>query len=166
LAERPADIPGIFRAILTKRLAAEGCQPNSVDAVLDADFFETLCLHGFPKNNVRGIIDLADRIVVKTAMNTEPHLALRQSLAEIELTSFLGVCRHSSIPKADAAPTQNQDNREGQASRYESNKAHIIATYKRNEGNLSATVRELSQGGFNCSRRWIRHFIALWGEKD
>ena len=151
LAERKADIPAIFDAVLEQQLAKHHIAPASVFARLSGDHYETLCLDGFTIDNVRGL-DLADRLATRIAFGVEKGEAITETFYDRfggnQVTS-----RHSkeSVPP----PRKN--------SSYEQNKEVIIAAYRECGGNITTTVELLRSRGIRCSRRWLAVFADEWG---
>ena len=49
---------------------------------------------------------------------------------------------------------------------YVYNKEYIVAAYRECNANISATERTLKSQGFQCSRRWLTHYLERWGVKS
>jgi hypothetical protein len=77
LTQRIADIPDIFRHVLTARLEHAGIEPAETINALNADHCELLCLDGFPEFNVRGLIRLSLDIIDELR-STPPEAAVRR----------------------------------------------------------------------------------------
>jgi DNA-binding NtrC family response regulator len=153
LAERAADVPDIFDAVLTGALRQHGIDPDQVRALLGGDHAEALCLDGFATNNVRGLVDLADRLATRIASGMSPAQAV---------TDVFGR-RFSDGPVARRNDTRNE---EVSSSRYESHREVIIAAYRESGMNLTATERLLKARGLRCSRRWLAVFLEKWSIRD
>ena len=82
LSERLADIPTIFNTMLVKALEQQNYPTGPTLELLNAIHYEDLMLHAFPKTNVRGLIDIADRIVSYIAVGAEPKTAINNVFAE------------------------------------------------------------------------------------
>jgi DNA-binding NtrC family response regulator len=154
LAERLADIPTIFNALLEHSLAHHGLAANGVLSKLKADHYETLCLGGFPRDNVRGLLDLADRLSTKIKTGVSPTQAIVAVFRE----------RFGSGPLAKRYKAD--DERVSSNSHYQNNKELIIATFRECRGNISATVRRLNSQEVPCSRPWLTKFLRDWGVRD
>ncbi len=152
LAHRAADIPNIFDEVLGKTLSRYRLATPSVTAELNADHYEALCLDGFPTDNVRGLIDLADRIATRISRGQEPARAV-EAVFSLKYGDGPIAGRH--------APKQKKGRQH-----YEQNKTLIIAAYRECAGNLSAAERLLKSKGLSCSRRWLAHYLERWGVRD
>ncbi|MDD5308882.1 MAG: sigma 54-interacting transcriptional regulator [Deltaproteobacteria bacterium] len=151
LAERIADIPGIFDAVLKEALARHAIFEKDVVPLLGGDHYETLCLHGFDADNVRGLVDLADRLVTRIASGTVPAEAVMAVFSE----------RFGDGPVA--ARYEGEAGEEEGTSHYERHKDLIVAAFKECGGNLSAAERLLREKGVRVSRRWLGVFLRKWG---
>ncbi len=152
LDERPSDIPEIFRRVL--RLAAKkySVDGERVVANLAADHYEAICLDGLPLDNVRGLVDLADRIMTRVAGGAEPGGAIQDVFSE-RFSGSIVVTRNSGAQNDGAA-------------HYVYNKEYIVAAYRECRMNISATERVLKSRGLQCSRRWLTYYLERWGVKD
>ncbi len=151
LAERAADVPAIFDAVLGAAL--EDHQKDSVPALaeLSGDHYEALCLDSFAANNVRGLVDLADRIATRMVAGAEPKAAITHIFSD-RFGDGLVASRRGGEGRTES-------------SRYEQNKPTIIATFRECGGNLTETERQLKSRGLRCSRRWLAVFLEKWGER-
>jgi DNA-binding NtrC family response regulator len=154
LADRVADIPVIFDTVLKNAFASRGGDASELLALLGGDHYEALCLDGFPKDNVRGLIDVADRLVTKIRTGTAPKEGLDAVFRE----------RFSDGPIS--MRHLKEDHASSESSNYEQNKDAIIAAYRECGGNLSAAERLLKQRGISCTRRWLRVFVKKWGLRE
>ena len=68
------------------------CDGKAIITRLTGLHFEHLLLHGFPQDNVRGLIDIADRITSYVATGTKPKTAIANVFAEVlgKKRSFFG----------------------------------------------------------------------------
>lgn len=173
LSERVADIPDIFTNALERALAQHRLKADDVLPLLGGDHFEAMCLDGFETDNVRGILDLTDRLLSKLVTGVTPSDAIAQVFAE-RFGDGLVAARYSKPPMAAAregvsSSPPPSDTPAGHASRdngsshYESHKEAIVEAYVQCNGNLSATERLLRSRGIRCTRRWIGIFAAKWG---
>jgi transcriptional regulator with AAA-type ATPase domain len=154
LAERTADIPNIFKTVLRAKLKEHGISNPEIFSLFGGDHYEAMCLDGFKTNNVRGLVDLADRVATKVVSGKDP----MQAILEVFGERFSGgsvVKRHM---KDSTTPESNN-------SYYEKNKGIIVAIYLECDGNVSKTVDSLQSQGIRCSRRWITVFVEKWGLK-
>ncbi|MCP4641965.1 MAG: FHA domain-containing protein, partial [bacterium] len=82
LAERVADIPAIFDHVLRAALSRQGIREDDVVPLLGGDHYEALLLDGFVDDNVRGLVDLADRIITRIKTGVEPAAAVTTVFAD------------------------------------------------------------------------------------
>ncbi len=170
LRERRADIPSIFDFVLSKKLSTYNIPESSVLLCLKGEHYELLCLDGFENDNVRGLIDIADRIATKIAAGTTAHDAVSAVFVERYPTAKKpGIYRTQEmypipLPAANEATIEETDDA-GASSTYEKFKDVIIATYRDREENISATMRVLNARGIPCSRRWLAVYLQKWGLK-
>jgi DNA polymerase III delta prime subunit len=149
LAQRRADIPDIFVEILKKYLRYQNIDSQSVVKLISADHMEALLLDGFPKDNVRGLVNLADRISTRIAAGSHPNQALSEMFDE-RFGDGLSQRRQQRMASTGS-------------SRYERNREMILSTYESCGKNISSTEKVLKGMGFRCSRRWLGVFITKWG---
>ena len=166
LIERVADIPAIFDHVLNNKLKQYKIDEASVRSCLTGEHYELMCLDTFRSDNVRGIIDLADRIATKITTDTSPSEAIHQVFA----SRFDKAPASRNRPAAPIVPNNSildssvYESSPG-ISAYEQNKTLIISTYKDREENISATMRVLRAHGISCSRRWLAAYLEKWGVK-
>jgi hypothetical protein len=154
LAERIADVPCIFDAVLKGALSRHGIGEADVLPLLGGDHYETLCLHGFENDNVRGLVDLADRLATRIAAKAAPP----EAVTAVFMEHF-----------GDGPVAARYGNKAGEAdgtSHYERHKDLVIAAFRECGGNLSATERLLRDRGVRASRRWIAVFLEKWGVRS
>jgi DNA-binding NtrC family response regulator len=153
LKQRTADIPSIFFSILKNDCKKRGVNPDPVSAHMGADHMEALCLDGFETENIRGLIDLIDRVV----SNLIAGAPVGRAVDDIFQSQFKDnpiALRHSLRTTESPVPCDSS---------YEKNKHLIISAYQRHGGNISAVVRDLKGREICCSRRWLTHYIEKWG---
>lgn len=171
LRERRADIPAIFDYMLQKKLDTFGIAPTAVSPCLKGEHYELLCLDGFEHDNVRGLIDIADRIATKIAAGTTaPDAVAAVFIEKYPAARKSGIFNKSDHLIAPSTVTETRDEPgetadDGAASTYEKYKDIIIATYRDREENISATMRALNSRGVPCSRRWLAVYLQKWGLK-
>ncbi|MCP4603797.1 MAG: FHA domain-containing protein [Proteobacteria bacterium] len=151
LSERLADIPTIFDHLLTKALKEKDQKAEPIMELLTAEHYQKLMLHGFKRDNVRGLIDITDRITSDIAMGSDP----QQVIAKI-FTERLGV-KYSSLGTSfetsdEESITENLDPEE--IADKDFNKL-VEEAYQRHGGNVSAIERELRKKEIKSSRRKI-----------
>lgn len=151
LAERAADIPDIFQSVLCSTLKTYDAYDESILSALSTDHFEAMVLHGFPNDNVRGLVDVADRIATQISAGEDAAVAVANIFSE----------RFGDSPVANRTESGDASG----AAHYQYNKAYIIAAYNECDANMSATERLLKSRGFRCSRRWLTHYLEQWGVK-
>ncbi len=176
LSERRGDIPSIFNHILVSKLESYNIPSDSVLSCLKGDHYELLCLDGFPIDNVRGLIDIADRIATKIAAQT----AVAEAVSAVFLDKYPNARKSAALVSADThvskvavvqekewidEPTELDADDGDQQSTYEKYKDVIIAIYKDREENISAAMRTLNARGIPCSRRWLAVYLKKWGLK-
>jgi transcriptional regulator with AAA-type ATPase domain len=163
LCERSADIPTLFIHLLHIALSRQNMNVDTVSPHLKGDHFESLCLDSFQGDNVRGLIDLADRISTKIVSGIDPKDAVASVFSERFLDSNTGASpRLSGVVSKKTLDGREGIRRGGVASNYESHRDIIVAAYRECDGNLSATVRLLTERGIRCSRRWLAIFLDKW----
>lgn len=165
LTERTADIPTIFNHVLRAALSRQQLEHGPVMSLLKGDHYETLCLDGFPDDNVRGLIDLADRLATRVAAGVAPERAIgsvfSERFAASPVTERPGP--RKNIQTTAAAESEGVPLKTEWASRYEAHKTIIITAFKECDGNISALERFLRARGMRCSRRWLAVFLSKWG---
>ncbi|MDJ0765120.1 MAG: sigma 54-interacting transcriptional regulator [Myxococcota bacterium] len=82
LNQRIADIPDIFAALLDRAFCRQGQAIDAGILPLNGEHFEVMCLHGFPNRNIRGLVDLADRLVTSVVAGRQPIEAINEVFAE------------------------------------------------------------------------------------
>jgi transcriptional regulator with AAA-type ATPase domain len=151
LRERKADIHSIFSAILKSELVGNGQTEDCIDPFLGGDHLESLLLDDFKNENIRGLTDLANRIVSAVKGGENPQDAVARIFTK----------RYADGP---VAARQNQE--EDGAVHYEQNKEMIISAYRACGENLSATERELKKRDLSCCRRVLAIYLKRWGVRD
>ncbi len=164
LKERVADIPSIFDHLLQKTFERFNLDLQSIKNLLSGDHYEALCLNGFPKDNVRGIVDVADKLATHIAAGIDPVEALANVFFE-RFSDGPVARRHgrSALDKFPAVSEQDPEEELESLSHYEKNKKLIIQIIKECSGNILAAKRELQARGINCSDRWLRTYCDKWG---
>lgn len=152
LADRSADAPTLFRAVLASRLAQHGQDVDDLWPLLGGDHFEALCLDGFDADNVRGLVDLSDRLATRLAAGADGPTAVTSIFQE----------RFGDGPVA-RRQAGDADTEASSRSAYERNRDAIVAAYDECDGNLSATERLLHDRGLRSNRRWLAIFLERWG---
>ncbi len=138
-----------FLSVLDAALGKHGIDAAGVRALLGGDHFEALCLDGFADENVRGLVDLADRLATRIVAGAPPDRAVMDLFGR-------------RFGQGPVARRNSDEGGRGGSSRYEQNKDVIIAAF-RECGNLAATERLLKSRGLRCSRRWLAVFLEKWG---
>jgi len=152
LRERVADVPALFDAQLERALAGAGLGPG-IPAV-DVDVYHDLCLEAragrFDETNVRGLVDLADRVAARAAGGAELGDALDSVLGELGLGGA-----------AD-------DGREAGGGQYDAHRELIEAVYRGCGRNAKRTVEIIKASGvpWTISRRHLTRHLELWGFKE
>jgi MoxR-like ATPase len=154
IRDRIADVPFLFDRLLEATLARRGLSGLNVVRLLGGDHYEALCLDGFENENVRGIIDVADRLVTRIAAGSSPSDALVTVFSE----------RFAEGKVAERYSATGHDGRS--ASHYEQHREIITAVFLECRGNLSAMERALNDRGIRCTRRWLGIFADKWGLRE
>ncbi len=177
LNDRIADIPSIFDHLLRSTLKQYDMEELSIMDILDGDHYEALCLDGFEMDNVRGLVDLTDKIVTAIKAGAKPDLAVAQVFAErVEDKSLAkrGDVFHvraddddfdTKVQRAmDTYPNMNKSiSSDPEYSEYNKNKNLIIDVFHKCHGNIAATARCLQAEGIRCSERWLSEYLDRWG---
>ncbi len=154
LKDRAADVPFLFDRLLENALARHNLSGMKFGRLLGGDHYEALCLDGFENDNVRGLIDLADRLVTRIAAG----IAAEEALVTVFSNRF------SNGQVAKRYESEGKDNRS--TSHYEQNRDIITAVFLECRGNLSAMERALNERGIKCTRRWLGIFADKWGLRE
>ncbi len=174
LLQRIADIPAIFDFALEQALHRTGHTSSSLDAALTVELYEALCLDGFKRHNVRGIIDLASRIAARFSRGESPSRAVARAFHE---SRSPGGIDHRSSVSADTAP-----NRGGQHQRHRSTpvlfsgvdphrdfrisgdhiKHLIVDLYFEHEGNIAQVKKLLDEQNIRISRQRLAALAEEW----
>jgi DNA-binding NtrC family response regulator len=163
LADRIADIPEIFDALLTAGLKRQELDVSSTLSLLSAWHYEALCLKAVGPTNIRALLDIADRIVSRLCLGSEPQTALDTVFAE-----QLGSPRQSSEPPpfiSEMPPPLLQESSDALDAEdpYEPYRADISDIFWKTNGNVSAIARMLQDKGVACSRRRLANCLVKWG---
>jgi hypothetical protein len=165
-----ADIPDIFCTILKKSLQTAGVAPSKVLPLIGGDHFEAMCLDGFEVDNVRGVLDIADRLVSKLTTGILANKAIDQVFADrfggnpVVLRTSGALRMASDMPLSQASNTvKSEATGSANTSHYEAYREQISAAFKQCNGNLSAAERLLKSQGIRATRRWIGIFATKWG---
>jgi hypothetical protein len=156
LEGRVADVPALFDHLLALNLEGHGIDVGETRAALDADFYLDLCLEvlkgsAFAATNVRGLLDLADRIGARISTGVEPDQAVDSVLDE------LGIGATGAAAGGDAGGGQ-----------YERYRELISAVYRGSGRNAKKTVELLKDSGvpWTISRRHLNNYVKKWGLKE
>jgi DNA-binding NtrC family response regulator len=182
LKDRAADVPAIFDHILSEALSREKIEDDNIPRCIDSDHYEALCLDGFESNNVRGIVDLVDRLVTGIRFSRDPVETIneifhkrfadgpvsrsrntigRRAASALSTSSSVTV----TVGNTSALASAKKDRGAVGVSHYEMNKEQIIKTYAESGGNLTITEALLKEKGLSCSRHWLSIFLDTWGMK-
>ena len=153
--QRVADIPAIFDAVLARRFDKHQLSPMKTLASLSGDHYESMCLDGFATDNVRGLVDVADRLATAVATGIPPREAIAQVFSE----------RFGGGPLAARQVNDGAVQPAGN-SVYDQNKEIIVEMYTACHGNISLTTEKLRAAGVRCSRRWLAVYVDRWGLRE
>jgi transcriptional regulator with AAA-type ATPase domain len=150
LCKRPADIPGIFDRVLGDTLERSH-RHDDVSSHLEVLHYQALILDGLKKDNVRGLVNIADRIVSRLAVGTAADAAVAEGFRGFNVAEKSTETIPEKAPEALSAPVSPEDQPGGmEALLRELNHEH--------GGNVSAIERELYKRNIG----WGRRKIALW----
>ena len=163
LSERIADIPTIFNHLLERALERHKVSSRKVMPFFCGEHYEMLCLDKFEKDNVRGIVDLADRLATRMAEGVAVELAIDS----VFLERFGSGTPSTLSPPPTTTPDPDTAGPEVASSSfdsgYEAHKSLIIEAYSKSNNNVRETARRLKGGGFPCTRQTISDYLDKWG---
>ena len=151
LSLRRADIPSIFDYIIKSSTSKRKMDISETLSLMSGDHYEAMCLDGFESDNVRGLVDLADKLITRINAGTPGEKAVA--------TVFAERFGHGPVSLRYSA----EGNEASSSSGYDRHKNQIIAACTECGGNLSATERLLKKQGIQCSRRWLMVYLEKWG---
>ncbi len=176
LKERIADIPTIFDHIVISSFEGyKDCIVTGEDVlrVVDVDHYEMMCLDGFVQENVRGIIDLCDRIAVRISLGEKPTITVDKVFAErfssspvyIRANKSEGSCSSIFNEKKNGLSKEGIDATELRCKPYNANRELIIDVFtKRARYNVSSASRILEQEyRINTTRQTLSAYLVKWG---
>ena len=163
LCERIADIPSIFDHVLARALERQGLRRERVIPFIDTDVYETLCLNQFPNDNVRGLIDLADRLATRIAEGTAVSTAISSVLFDRFGNDYIKFRRPKPSPSGERTTGSFPAVPSDGGPKFEFYKMEIIHTYYECAGNICETVRMLKKHGIHCSRQGLARYLDKWG---
>lgn len=149
LRNRVADLPEIFRAVLTAAVERRALGARGLAAALGADHFEALLLSDLSDRNVRALETLAAELVATAVTSHEKTDRIVGRIFKDRVGSALAARR---------APEPV-----GPLSSYEEHRTQIVDAYRAARGNLSRTERLLRDAGLKVNRRWLGKFLRRWG---
>lgn len=150
LAERVADIPSIFNAVLGSALTKKHLDANEILPLIRADHYESMCLDGFEADNVRSLIDIADRIATAISSGADSITAVVRVFSD----------RYGNGPVARRIAGDDGGDKTGN---YEPYKLQILQAYHECNGNVSMTERLHKSRGIQCTRKWLSVYLGKWG---
>lgn len=179
LKERIADIPAIFDSFLetaVQKYKLNSATRMSIFQALDNEHYETMCLDGFPDDNVRGIIDITDKIGSKVFNGMPPLDAVDEVFLSRFPKSFM-LQRNPDLPTIPAGkpnapdgPIENTfDNRKNHV--YSKYKNLILNVFLTEAGLKIATTQKILRDKYNIktNRDTLQNKLSQWegyvGEK-
>ena len=150
LSERIADIPSIFNSLLIQSGDDRSLDIAALSHAVGSRHLEQLMCHGFQEDNVRGLLDIVDRLTTRCRVGVAPRDAVSSVFREVFGTERVGV--------AVGFKGENTSD-----SHYEAFKEQILKAYHDCNFNISALERHLRNEQVTCSRRWLRHYLKEWG---
>lgn len=164
LKERTADIPSIFRYLLRQTASEAGLDADRLISVVRVDCMEALCLDGFSKENVRGLIKLSRDIVGEIQMQEEDVdadwalLVYRVFRRRFEENPAL--YRKNTYRDSPKKPDANWDEARDTGLPPATTKL-IVEHYYARQGNVTSIKEELDAAGISLSRRRISKVLDL-----
>lgn len=154
LRERLADIPSIFLHLLEKALTKVKIDIPLLHELLSVDHYESLLLDGFAGDNVRGLLDLADRIATRIGSDAPPQEAVNGVFTERYHTRY----PDPPLP-GNGVTTRITEEIPLHATRLGSEYQLIEFAYAKTGGNVTAIQRELKKHGIDYSRKRISNTL-------
>ncbi len=154
LKERLADIPSLFDHMLTKALERVGVQNPPLHKFVCANHYESLMLDGLESTNVRGLIEIADRVATRFASGTEMDQAGNEVFHERfgaqyaqykDMGMGIGDRVTQEIQRTDAMHNRGP--------------SAVKAAYQNQGGNVTAIRSELLKKGISHSRTTIAKIL-------
>ena len=164
LEERRPDIPEIFLYQLADAARGMGIDMGLVQGELKTWHMEAVTSAGYRQDNVRKLIRIANAVCAKLVLGWSAGHALDSVLGSMERNNPVVArkLREKTWAQDDGAEA---DRKNGRRSVYEEHKPVILAVYRACDGNLSKSVRKLSERGIRVSRRWLAVYLKKWGER-
>lgn len=154
LKQRVADIPFLFDHLMKGQLLSLGLDCEPVMNLFGVGHYERMCLHGFPNENVRGMLDLTVRLAANIAAGSGASESISRRFAE-----RFNVGVGSSEKREEERSTSAGE----PSTRYRRNRDVIIECFSECRGNISATVKKLQERGISCSRYRLTMWLDEWG---
>ena len=164
LAERVADVPALFKHLLIQVGESYGVDGCSISKKLSTDHFEALCLGDYTDSNVRDLVDIADRLMVKVVSWGDEDAALRKVFTERfggSATAFRSVRKiEDAVGASDTAVVQQLTTRRDLPEDHlildpSERRQKVLSAYRRTRGNVTAIKRLLDEEGLMLSWKWI-----------
>ncbi|MCP4606942.1 MAG: FHA domain-containing protein [Proteobacteria bacterium] len=178
LPERVADIPALFDYALENAFKQYRVEKPRLDGGYAADVYESLCLHGFGNQNVRGLIDLANRIAAYVVRRFSLNAAISKAFRECNAADYTsepvgsggrGHAKRTGTNSQGSGRFVGTVGREGQSGhkiRFDDIRRRIVDYYFENDGNIAATKRALDGEGIRISRERLSELAAEWELPD
>ncbi len=164
LEERRPDIPEIFDYHLERAARSMGLHPEMLRRDIKTWHMEALACGRYRQDNVRKLIRIANGVCAKVLLGWAPRHALDSVIGSVEGEN--PVVRRKLKERRDRESSERAGAGQGRGSVYERHKPVILATYRACQGNVSRTVRKLSERGIKVSRRWLAIYLKKWGERQ
>lgn len=191
LSQRLADIPAIFKHILaqtSKYYDLWDTREAMIFKALEREHFEMMCLDAFPKNNVRGIIQLCESIVSQVSKGHDATEIVDACFSERFWDSPV-YCRKRKVksgnnlgqPTSQSAKRPNFPNLDNtkhssfnspplcatlkENGHYEANRKLIISIFENaaNRKFVTTTKILMRNYGIQTSRATIEKYLHKWG---
>ena len=165
LRKRRADIPRIFDAVLKEALENAEVEANHVVPHISVLHHQSLMLDGLERDNVRGLVAIADRIATRTVMSQNPEVAIADAFAEIDIAEEAPLPSQAKSRQAEAKPQATPATENQKASRATEIEEIVRKLHLSHLGNVTAMERELHKMGIPFSRRKISQLLDGMGLK-
>jgi DNA-binding NtrC family response regulator len=153
LQRRVADIPGLFISLLSSALKKLGHSELPTVYLVSVVDHELMMTDGFKKDNIRGLIDIADRIATRIDKGAAHETAIAEGL------KVLFEPGRGPLPVYDEEVVVPLTEGPGSIQQI------VVNAYHRHSGNVSAIERELLKKNVHISRRRIAAILDSLGLK-
>ena len=176
LRERAADIPSIFRYLIHKYMSQLNLQPEFILSSISTSHYESLCIDGFQKDNIHGLVEIAQNIATDVAiginatetleLNLERRASFRRIAKRFQENSIRDQRANAETAKSDLQLPSKPATKTVPAvkkTNYEAARGIIEEAYYESGGNISKTKRVLESQGYRIDRWTLNKYIKrIW----